>query len=190
MNMFTLQDVPEKFNKIMVFGLPGSGKSTFATKLAKCLDLPIYHLDKHFYIENWVERDYEEFLNIQRSFVDQPRWVIDGNAMRSLEMRFQRADAAIYFHYPVLICFWRMLKRVFHKNWHIPDLAEGCTKSIRLRLIEYLFRFHRRYSPKMRELRQKYPRVHFYVFRSDKAAAIFLDIMERKYTEEDKIDCH
>lgn len=45
------------FNKIMVFGLPGSGKSTFATKLAQFLNLPIYHLDKHFYVENWIERD-------------------------------------------------------------------------------------------------------------------------------------
>lgn len=178
MNILTLQDFPEKFDKIMVFGLPGSGKSTFATKLAQCLDLPICHLDKHFYIENWVERDYEEFLNIQRSFVDQSRWVIDGNAMRSLEMRFQRADVAIYFHYSVFICLWRILKRVFQKNWHIPDLAEGCTKSVRFRLIKYMFRFHRRYSPKINELRQTYPQVHFYVFRSDKEAAIFLDAIE------------
>jgi adenylate kinase family enzyme len=186
MNIFTLQAFSEKFDKIMVFGLPGSGKSTFATKLAQCLDLPVYHLDKHFYVENWFERDYEEFLDVQQSFVDQPRWVIDGNAMKSLEMRFQKADVAIYFRYPVFICFWRMFKRVFHKNWHIPDLAEGCTKNIRFRLIKYLFRFHRRYSPKINELRQKYPQVYFCVLRSDKEVTVFLDIMEDKHKERRK----
>lgn len=50
--------------KIMIFGRPGSGKSTFATWLSQSLDLPLHHLDKHFYIRNWVERDYNEFLQI------------------------------------------------------------------------------------------------------------------------------
>jgi adenylate kinase family enzyme len=169
--------LPAVFNKIMVFGLPGSGKSTFATKLAQCLNLPIYHLDKHFYIENWIERNYQEFLDQQQSFVNQSRWVIDGNAMKSLEMRFQKADVAIYFQYSVFVCLWRIFKRALQRNWHIPDLAEGCTKSIRFRLIKYMFRFHSRYSPKINELRLKYPHVSFYVFRSDKEATIFLDIM-------------
>lgn len=65
MNPEDLLQFPDAINKIMVFGLPGSGKSTFATKLAQSLNLPIYHLDRHFYVENWVERDYQEFLEIQ-----------------------------------------------------------------------------------------------------------------------------
>lgn len=170
--------LPDVLNKIMVFGLPGSGKSTFATKLAQSLKLPIYHLDKHFYVENWVERDYQEFLDIQQSFVNQSRWVIDGNAMKSLEMRFQKADVAIYFHYSVFFCLWRILKRVFQKNWHIPDLAEGCTKSVRFRLIKYMFRYHKRYSPEMDELCKKYPQVHFYIFKSDREAYQFLKAVE------------
>ena len=80
-------ELPESFNKIMVFGLPGSGKSTFATKLAQYLNLPIFHLDKHFYVENWVERNYQEFLDIQQSFVKQPKWVIDGNALSESRCR-------------------------------------------------------------------------------------------------------
>jgi len=165
-------------DKIMIFGLPGSGKSTFATRLAQQRDLPVYHLDKYFYVENWVERDYQEFLAIQQSFVDQPRWVIDGNAMRSLEMRFQKADVAIYFRYSIFVCLWRILKRVFQKNWHIPDLAEGCTKTIRFRLIKYMFRFHRRYNSKITSLRQKFPHVHFYVLKTDSDTDQFLKVTE------------
>jgi adenylate kinase family enzyme len=94
----------------------------------------IYHLDKYFYVENWVEREYQQFLDTQQNFVDLPKWVIDGNAMKLVEMRFQKADIAIYFHYPILLCLWRLLKRAFQQNWHIPDLAEGCTKSVRFKL--------------------------------------------------------
>jgi adenylate kinase family enzyme len=37
------------FKRIMIFGRPGSGKSTFATWLSRALNLPLHHLDKHFY---------------------------------------------------------------------------------------------------------------------------------------------
>jgi adenylate kinase family enzyme len=51
--------------KIMIFGRPGSGKSTFALDLQKMLKIPFYHLDKYFFRDNWVERDYDEFLEKQ-----------------------------------------------------------------------------------------------------------------------------
>ncbi|MCH9628203.1 MAG: hypothetical protein S4CHLAM2_18580 [Chlamydiales bacterium] len=179
--------LPERLSKIMVFGLPGSGKSTFATQLAQHLDLPVYHLDKHFYIEDWVERDYQEFLAIQRSFVSQPMWLIDGNAMQSLEVRFQNADVAIYFRYPVFVCLWRMIRRVFHKEWHIPDLAEGCSKSVRFRLIRYLFFYHRRYSRKIHALRLKYPHVCFYTFKSNNDAEAFLNTAQQHRSQAKKL---
>ncbi len=162
-------------NRIIVFGRPGSGKSTFAAKIGARLALPVHHLDKHFYVENWVERDYEEFLAIQQEFVKGEKWIIDGNSMRSLEMRFARADAAVYFRLNAWICLWRILKRVFYKNWHIPDLAEGCTKSIRFKLIKYMFAFDRRYGPKIDDLRMRYPDVRFFLVKSDRDARRILE---------------
>lgn len=35
---------PKKFALI---GLPGSGKSTFASNLGKILEIPVHHLDQH-----------------------------------------------------------------------------------------------------------------------------------------------
>jgi adenylate kinase family enzyme len=48
--------------RIMIFGIPGSGKSTFAAKLSQQLGLPLFHLDKYFFTRDWQERDYDEFL--------------------------------------------------------------------------------------------------------------------------------
>lgn len=39
----------EKLKRIAVIGLPGSGKSTFATRLGKTLRIPVHHLDKHMF---------------------------------------------------------------------------------------------------------------------------------------------
>ena len=46
----------------MIFGRPGSGKSTFANQLGKKLKLLVYPLDKYFYVRNWVERDKQDSL--------------------------------------------------------------------------------------------------------------------------------
>ena len=84
-----------------------------ASKLARITDLPLYHLDRYFYIENWQERDYKEFLRIQEDIVVQDRWIIDGNNSKSFELRYQRAHIAIYFCYPKLLSLYRVIKRVF-----------------------------------------------------------------------------
>lgn len=82
--------------RIMIFGIAGSGKSTFSLTLARILDLPVEHLDRYFFIDNWAERDYDEFLKIQSTLVEKERWIIDGNSTRSLEMRYKRSDHVLY----------------------------------------------------------------------------------------------
>ncbi|WP_052046063.1 AAA family ATPase [Candidatus Paracaedibacter symbiosus] len=59
----------------MIFGRPESGKSTFAKQLCHQTGIPLYHLDRYFFIENWVERDEAEFLEIQRKLVAQDCWI-------------------------------------------------------------------------------------------------------------------
>ena len=154
--------------RIMIFGRPGSGKSTFALKLSQQLHLPLYHLDRYFFTRDWIERDYSEFLQIQKEIVDKDSWIIDGNAIRSLEMRYQRADIVIYFCYPKLKCLWRIIKRRFlSKNHRIKDKAEGCTETIHWSLIKYLWTYETRVQSQIIELRKKYPTVKFYVVRND-----------------------
>ncbi|MHB9147034.1 MAG: hypothetical protein ACYC2U_01025 [Candidatus Amoebophilus sp.] len=57
--------------RIMIFGHPGSGKSTFEFTLHQATGILLYHLDKYFYTINWIKHDYAEFLTIQQSFVDE-----------------------------------------------------------------------------------------------------------------------
>jgi len=55
----------------MLFGRPGSGKSTFTLKLHAITKIPLFHLDRYFYTNNWVERNYSEFLSDQQKMVNQ-----------------------------------------------------------------------------------------------------------------------
>jgi len=123
----------------MIFGLPGSGKSTFAVTLSHQLKIPLYHLDKHFFTKNWVERDSKDFLKRQRKMVSQNTWIIDGNALQSLEMRYARADLVLYFCPSRLLCLARLIKRRWFKDASLQDRAEGCYERLPFHLINLSF---------------------------------------------------
>lgn len=151
----------------MIFGRPGSGKSTFATWLSSSLGLPIYHLDKYFFINNWIERDYNEFLKLQQNIVDTECWIVDGNSVRSLEMRMKRADLVIYFNFPKLICAYRIFKRFLKPNTSFDDRAPGCKEKVSLSLLKYMWGFEERVAEDIKTLKERYPHVIFKEIRCD-----------------------
>ncbi len=153
--------------RIMIFGRPGSGKSTFAFWLHNKTEIPLFYLDRYFYIRNWIERDYNEFLKIQEKMVNKKSWIIDGNCLSSLEMRYQKANICIYFNLPIYICYWRLLKRYFYKDKRIKDRAEGCKETIYFKLLKYMWNFDIRVNPIIQKLKKNYPKVDFYEIKSN-----------------------
>lgn len=147
--------------KILVFGLPGSGKSTFCNKLSKKLHIPVFHIDHHFFEKKWVERDHDAFLQDVEKELEKDDWIIDGNAMRTLEMRFKEADIAILCVLPRWLCLKRVFTRQDRPSW---------------KLIKYLFQFKKRYGSKIEELRQKHPHVKFIKVESKKDMELLLGL--------------
>ncbi len=104
-------------NKIMIIGSPGAGKTTLATQLGSKLALPVYHLDKYFWQENWKPLQQEEFKIIQNKLVSEKRWIIDGNFTQSMDIRMSQAEVIIFLDFPKLIILWRYFYRYF-KNYN------------------------------------------------------------------------
>lgn len=154
--------------RILMFGRPGSGKSTYAVKLGERLSLPVYHVDKIFFKSHWQQRDRQEFLQLIQNWVDQEHWIIDGNGMGTLESRFGRADIAIYFNLPWFICLWRLVKLLwFPRDPRIDDRAPSSPERVSWGLIKYMLFFRKRYSAKIYHLCQAYPQVRFIEVNSD-----------------------
>lgn len=151
----------------MIFGTPGSGKSTFAHTLSTLTNIPIYHLDYYFYLPNWVERNYQEFLDMQQTIVETNQWIIDGNNTKSLDMRYKKADLVLYFNYPRTICYWRVFKRFIMKRKTINDKAPGCPENIRWCLLKYMWHFKKKAAPIIVKLQKNYPNIQFLEIRSD-----------------------
>jgi adenylate kinase family enzyme len=72
-----LNDSSKTFKKFAIIGLPGSGKSTFATRLGKTLNIPVHHLDRHMFEPGGKKRDKQEFIAIQKAMLDESAWIVD-----------------------------------------------------------------------------------------------------------------
>jgi len=150
-----------KYRKIMIFGRPGSGKSTWAYGLSKRTGIPLYHLDKYFFTQGWKERPLDEFMDLQQELVQKPCWIIDGNSIHSLQTRWSMADVVLYFNFSRRVCLFRLIKRVFYKPAYIDDRAENCPEVLRFRLIKYMWTFEKRVNANIKRLKAMYPHVTF-----------------------------
>jgi len=149
--------------KILIFGVPGSGKTTLAKKLARSLSIPLFHVDELFFEKGWIERDHDHFLKDIRSILNNNKWIIDGNAMRSLEMRYKKANIVVYCRLNRLICLFRVFKRWLstYKAKKKIDNPDNLTSSVSLKLIKYLWVFRRKYKKQIEHLKNKYPKITF-----------------------------
>jgi adenylate kinase family enzyme len=161
-----------------LIGLPGSGKSTFAAKLGKILNIPVHHLDRHMFEANGKKRDKQEFIAIQKALLAEESWIIEGCSYSTFEMRFARADTIIYFHLPRLLCIWRVLKRRFFPDKTLCDTAEGCSQIFNWEIVKYIWTFDRDKRERIEELRKKYPHVIFRIFKSSKDADKYLEELQ------------
>lgn len=162
--------------KIVVIGVPGSGKSTFALKLGKKLGLPVLSLDNAVFLSNGDKRDKAEVLQIQQEMMSREGWIIEGCAISSLDMRYPEADLVIDFKFSRWLCIWRVFKRKFFFD---PALVEsGCLPSVNRELLRYIWTFDQQKRKQIDQVRERYPAVQYTVFSTSSQADRWLSSIE------------
>lgn len=104
-----------KLKRINVVGTSGSGKSTFAYRLANILGVEYVELDNLYWKDNWVESDDEEFMAKIEAKTKNDAWVLDGNYHRTKYVKWQNIQTIIWLDYPFYLVFYRVLKRSFYR---------------------------------------------------------------------------
>lgn len=113
--------------RIILLGCGGAGKSTMARALGEKSGLPVVHLDQIFWRENWQSVSREEFDRLLQTELEKPQWIIDGDYARTLPLRLQYCDTAIFLDYPRWECLMGVLKRVLTTYGRTrPDMGAGC----------------------------------------------------------------
>jgi len=114
-------------HRVLVDGMMGSGKSTFARALAARTGLPVIHLDVHYWKPGWVRPSDDEWRERQRALLAGEAWIIDGNYNETLVLRLERAETVIYLDSP----WWLCASRAFVRGLASP-LAR-CPRAVRTR---------------------------------------------------------
>ena len=86
--------------RIVVTGMAGAGKSTFARALSAKTGLPLIHLDIHFWKPGWLEPSEMEWRDTQRVLLAGDQWVVDRNYQTALDLRLERADTVLFLDTP------------------------------------------------------------------------------------------
>ncbi|MGP8009287.1 MAG: hypothetical protein ACLPKZ_03405 [Acidimicrobiales bacterium] len=119
-------------SRVLVDGMMGSGKSTFARTLGAKSGLPVIHLDVHYWKPGWVRPSDDEWRERQRALLEREAWIIDGNYIETLALRLERAETIVYLDTPWWICASRAFVRGFRKP--VGEMPEGCEDSFNRRL--------------------------------------------------------
>lgn len=138
------------FERLLVIGGSGAGKSTFATRLAALTGHPLIHLDREFWQPGWQMPERGSWRATVASLVAQPRWIMEGNFGSSLDLRLPRADAVIWFDYPRHICLARVMKRIWRSYGRVrQDMAPGCPEKLDPSFLGFVWTFNDRERPQI-----------------------------------------
>jgi len=130
--------------RVIIIGCGGAGKSTLARKLGEKTGLPVVHLDKLFWKPGWVESSKEEIDCIIRQEMDKPRWIMDGNYNRTMQMRVARCDTVIYLDFSRIACICGVLKRILTTYGTVrPDMGEGCPERFDFEFLQWVWNFNK-----------------------------------------------
>ncbi|RDI45435.1 topology modulation protein [Falsibacillus pallidus] len=141
--------------KIMVVGISaGVGKSTFAKKIGDLLDIPVHHLDRHFWKPGWAQATFEEFRGAQEEILEHDRWIIEGNYTATYDMRAEQADTIIYLELPRYVCIYRVFKRFFKNIGRTrPDLGPDCKEKIDWPFLKFIWTT---YYPRKAQMQKRF----------------------------------
>ena len=106
--------------RVLVIGCPGGGKSTFARKLAEKTKLPLHYLDMLWHKSDKTNIAPEEFDKRLKEIIGGDSWIIDGNYLRTLEMRLRNCDTVFLLDFPVELCLSGAHERIGKSREDMP----------------------------------------------------------------------
>tara|TARA_R110001583_G_scaffold40778_5_gene130116 strand:- start:9195 stop:9698 length:504 start_codon:yes stop_codon:yes gene_type:complete len=130
----------DNMKKIAIIGSSGSGKSTFSLQLSEKLNLPVIHLDKHFWKPGWEKTENTQWREFQKNICLGDSWIIEGNYKNTLDIRLNACDTIIFLDVNRFTCLYRVMKRSFFSK-NRPDMAEGCPERFNVELIKFVWEY-------------------------------------------------
>lgn len=160
--------------KAIVIGSPGAGKSTFARKLRDMTGLPLYYLDMLWHRPDQTNISKEAFDTRLGEMLKTDKWIIDGNYLRTLEMRLRECDTVFLMDYPLEVCISGAESRIGKQREDLPWIESEFDEEFK----QWIIDFPQNQLPQIYELLSQYRESrNIVIFRSRKEAEEYLEGM-------------
>jgi len=113
------------YQRIVIVGTTGSGKSTIANQLAEIIGADNIELDALHWGQNWAGAKPEVFRERVEKAISSDVWVVAGNYHVVRDLIWSKAQAIIWLDYPFHIVFWRLLTRTIRRAVTQEELWNG-----------------------------------------------------------------
>jgi hypothetical protein len=116
--------------RVLVAGVSGSGKTTFAQRLAARAALPYHEMDALFHGPSWVRRP--TFEQDVAEICAGEAWVFDSHGYSDVrDLVWGRADTVVWLAYSRPVVMVRVLRRSSDRAWRRTPMFNGNTEGFR-----------------------------------------------------------
>ena len=109
--------------RILVYGVTGSGKSRMAATLSELTGIPLTSVDDITWSPGWVPMPTDEQIAHFDDLTTADAWILDSAYGTWRDLVLERADLVVALDYPRLVSFGRLLRRTAAR---IIDRQEVC----------------------------------------------------------------
>lgn len=108
------------FERVLIIGSPGAGKSTLARRIRDAMGLPLIYLDMIWHKPDGSNVTHAEFDTLLEEVLRGDHWIIDGNYLHTLPKRLERCDTVIFLDMPVEVCLAGAAARIGQPREDLP----------------------------------------------------------------------
>jgi adenylate kinase family enzyme len=172
----------DRLQRIVIIGVSGSGKTTFARQLALQLGCPHIEMDAVHWLPDWLEMPTDQFRDQIAAALSGDYWVIDGNYSKVRDIVWSKADAIIWLDYSLPLILGRLFRRTVRRiitretlwNGNRENLQSQFRRdSIMLWALRTYFKYRRTYPLLFQQ--PEYAHLNILRLTSPKAAQLWLD---------------
>lgn len=113
--------------RILIYGVTGSGKTTFARKLSEATGIPWTEVDSLTWEPNWTEVPADEQIRRIERIVRGEEWILDTAYGKWLEVPLARTELIIGLDFPRWVSLGRLIGRTVAR---IRDHQPVCNGNI------------------------------------------------------------